>query len=107
MQVKDEQAREAIKRLGFEVEVINATTGEVKITARNDLALAALDRVKQAVAGLDISVADPKIGADTTAFRVEDQGVRDRLGEIDRTSVAPEIGALIDKFHAGPRCDLG
>ncbi|NKU16434.1 hypothetical protein GS928_25890 [Rhodococcus hoagii] len=73
----------------------------MKITARNDLALAALDRVKQAVAGLDISVADPKIGADTTAFRVEDQGVRNRLGEIDRSSVAPEIGALIDKFING------
>ncbi|NKW17082.1 tape measure protein [Rhodococcus hoagii] len=101
MQVKDEDARAAIERLGFEVEVVNATTGEVKITARNDLALAALDRVKQAVAGLDISVADPTIGADTTAFRVEDQGVRNRLGEIDRSSVAPEIGALIDKFING------
>ncbi|NKU16436.1 hypothetical protein GS928_25900 [Rhodococcus hoagii] len=39
MQVKDEDARAAIERLGFEVEVVNATTGEVKITARNDLAL--------------------------------------------------------------------
>ncbi|MBM4590162.1 tape measure protein [Rhodococcus hoagii] len=101
MQVKDEDARAAIDRLGFEVEVINATTGEVKITARNDLALVAIDRVQQAVAGLDISVADPKIGADTTAFRLEDQGVRNKLGEIDRSSVAPEIGALIDKFING------
>ncbi|WP_033189288.1 tape measure protein [Rhodococcoides fascians] len=101
LKVEDESARNALKQLGYEVEVIDASTGEVKVTANNDLAVIALEQVRAAVAGLNISIADPKITADSTRFRLEDQAVRDRLGELDRSSASPEVSALIDKFLAG------
>ncbi|EOM77900.1 hypothetical protein DW322_08860 [Rhodococcus rhodnii] len=101
MYVEDEQARQAIANLGFDVQQIGDNPATVEVTANNTLALIAMDQVRGAVAGLDISIANPKIGADTTFFRLEDQNVRNMLAGIDMTSVAPEVGAVIDGFLSG------
>lgn len=99
--VKDEAARQALKDLGLNVEILDATTGKVRITAENGLALAAMGAVSQRLGQLDASVATPDINANDTSFRVTNEQTLASLRGIDQTAVSPEIGAVINDFLHG------
>lgn len=106
VKIEDEEARRILDDLGFKVDVINEAEGIVRVTAENDLAMAALQAVADRIRELDTSISTPQVNADDTSFRIVDEATRSSLENIDRTQVSPEIGAVIDQFLAGEAVTL-
>ncbi|WP_432678087.1 tape measure protein [Rhodococcus pyridinivorans] len=102
--VVDIQAREVLEDLGFRIDVLD--NKNIQITAENGLAISALDAVLGKIHEVDIADAVPTIGADDTSFRIVDEATKESLAGIDRTTVSPEISALIDQFLAGEAVTL-
>ncbi|SED50659.1 tape measure domain-containing protein [Rhodococcus pyridinivorans] len=100
----DPQVLATLREMGFEVEKLQ--NENIRISADNSLAIAALDAVLDKVHEVGGESAVPEIGADDTMFRIVDQNTLDSLGNIDRTQVSPEIGAIIDQFLAGESVTL-
>ncbi len=99
-----DDARDALQDLGVKVdEIVDPKTNvrTFKISADTGLASTALDGLIQKLLQTGGIEAIPRIDADTTSFIAKNQDAITRLGEIDRTTVSPEIGALIDDFLNG------
>ncbi len=101
MIVQDEGARQALRDAGHSVQVLNETTGEIRVTARTEAFNLGVAAVQAQLRDLGAKETSPKINADATWFNLRDEQTRSALAELDRTSVAPQIGALIDKFLEG------
>lgn len=102
MVITDEDARNTLRDLGLKVEEVkNGAEGEVRITADNEVAMTAMQLVFDRVGELDAKEATPSINADSTVFRLEDEGVRQNLAELRGEVADPKIGAILDDFIAG------
>ncbi|MFF2115285.1 hypothetical protein ACFVWH_44175, partial [Rhodococcus koreensis] len=101
MFVQDEQARKALEDAGNKVELIDGKTGEIRVTAKTELFDTGVALVQQKMREVGAQVASPKILADTTTFRLEDQATKDALAALNKSTASPEVGAVIDKFLAG------
>ncbi|MCR8695603.1 hypothetical protein NWP13_24045, partial [Rhodococcus pyridinivorans] len=105
--VDDEQAREALEDAGLKVELLDDTTGKIRITADSELALTALQEINNRLNDLDLKDVGPDVHLDDTGFRVTNEEVLNSLREIDTTRVDPAVGAIIDDFLAGRDVTLG
>lgn len=99
--VDDEQARQALEDAGLKVELLDETTGKIRVTVESELALTALQQIDDRLTYLDLQDVGPDVNLDDTGFRVTNEDVLNSLREIDTTKVDPTVGAIIDDFLAG------
>ncbi|WP_232717393.1 aggregation-promoting factor C-terminal-like domain-containing protein [Gordonia metallireducens] len=89
-----------LERLGATVERI-PNTNQVKITADDADARAKILLVTQNVAVLNALTANPKIDLDKYSFDLRNAEARAALEGLDRTSVSPAAGLVIDQLLQG------
>ncbi|MGB7239772.1 MAG: hypothetical protein WBD41_27800, partial [Rhodococcus sp. (in: high G+C Gram-positive bacteria)] len=104
VEMDDETARRNLVELGFFVNKLD--NGNVEITAKNDLALTALQQVMDRVTELGATTATPKIDGNTTGFVLATDDARRILGELDLTTADPKVRAVIDDLRAGKEVSL-
>ncbi|OZF00859.1 phage tail tape measure protein [Rhodococcus sp. 15-1154-1] len=104
VKMDDETARRNLVELGFFVNQLD--NGNVEITAKNELALTALQQVMDRVAELGATTATPKIDGDTTGFVLAADDARRILGDLDLTTADPKVRAVIDDLLAGKEVSL-
>ncbi|MCK8671009.1 phage tail tape measure protein [Rhodococcus sp. HM1] len=99
--VDDEQARQALEDAGLKVELLDETTGKIRITADNELALTGLANVNELLDSLDLKDVGPDVHLNDVAFQVTNEDVLAKLRELDLSEVDPSVGAIIEDFLAG------
>ncbi|MFI5504460.1 phage tail tape measure protein [Corynebacterium kutscheri] len=100
------KATDDLQALGFQVDVVNETTGQIKVTAETQEALDGLDLVINSALEVDQLQAGVKIDADTQEFSLGIQDVRALSDEIDRTVITPEVGLRFDELISGKQTTL-
>ncbi|MEL6052075.1 phage tail tape measure protein [Corynebacterium rouxii] len=102
LQVSDvEKATNDLSALGLKVDVINAQTGQIKVTADTEQALQNLDMVVTSTASVDQLQAGVKIDIDDQKFRLGAADVKTLTNELDGLEVSASAQLKIDELLAG------
>ncbi|VZH84186.1 phage tail tape measure protein [Corynebacterium rouxii] len=102
MRVADvEKAINDLSALGLKVDVINAQTGQIKVTADTEQALQNLDMVVTSTASVDQLQAGVKIDIDDQKFRLGAEDVKTLTSELDGLEVSASAQLKIDDLIAG------
>lgn len=102
MRVADvEKATNDLSALGLKVDVINAQTGQIKVTADTEQALQNLDMVVTSTASVDQLQAGVKIDIDDQKFRLGAADVKTLTNELDGLEVSASAQLKIDELLAG------
>lgn len=102
MSVADvEKASDDLSALGLKVDVINAQTGQIKVTADTEQALKNLDTVMTSTADVDQLQAGVKIDIDDQKFRLGAADVKTLTSELDGLEVSASAQLKIDDLIAG------
>lgn len=102
IQVKDvEKATDDLSALGLKVDVINAQTGQIKVTADTEQALKNLDMVVTSTADVDQLQAGVKIDIDDQKFRLGAADVKTLTNELAGLEVSASAQLKIDDLIAG------
>lgn len=107
MRVADvEKATNDLSALGLKVDVINAQTGQIKVTADTDQALQNLDMVVTSTASVDQLQAGVKIDIDDQKFRLGAADVKTLTNELDGLEVSASAQLKIDELLAGKETSI-
>lgn len=107
MRVADvEKATNDLSALGLKVDVINAQTGQIKVTADTEQALQNLDMVVTSTASVDQLQAGVKIDIDDQKFRLGAADVKTLTNELDGLEVSASAQLKIDELLAGKETSI-
>lgn len=90
--IHSQEAHDKLESLGFKIHEWNQTTGEARVSANNDEALAKLDQVAGKVTELDMKSASPSIGVTDNASAAI-AGVGGSLTGLSLTTAMPTLDA--------------
>ncbi|MCD2153477.1 phage tail tape measure protein [Rhodococcus cerastii] len=100
-EIKDEEAINDLRALGFKVEEVVGKPGVVNVSAPSGLALASLDAVIAKVIETGQQSATPEIKADATSFTFEAEQARQMIAQLDSSRAEPAVGLILDKLKDG------
>lgn len=106
-QVADvEKTTDDLKALGFQVEVINKETGQIKVTAQTEEALSKLDTVMTSTAKVDQLQAGVTIDVEDEKFRLGIADYEKLTTELDGTEISAKARFDIEELLQGKETSL-
>lgn len=106
-QVADvEKTTDDLKALGFQVEVINKETGQIKVTAQTEEALSKLDTVMTSTAKVDQLQAGVTIDVEDEKFRLGIADYERLTTELDGTEISAKARFDIEELLQGKETSL-